>query len=180
MKKQASVARLALTLLAITAVVAALLAWVNGIAQPRIEAITLEKTQKAIEAVLPGGYEEEINGFSDPSGLIRAIYASDSGYALEVRPAGFSDLLTMMVGVSREGAVLGIRVIDHAETPGLGAVAASGSAAGTRFRDQFAGIREAALEKDGGTLDAITGATVTSRAVCAGVNAALAWVGENG
>ena len=83
----------------------------------------------------------------------------------------------MMVGVDPEGRVVDICVVSHTETAGLGAVAASSGSAGTAFRQQFVGAAgEVKVTKDGGTVDAITGATVTSRAVCNGVNAALSCV----
>ena len=81
----------------------------------------------------------------------------------------------MMVGVDFEGKVLGIDIISHTETAGLGAVADTETPAGQSFRSQFVGAEgSVSVTKDGGQLDAITGATITSRAVCDGVNAALA------
>ena len=166
--------RLALTLLVITSVVAAALAGVNAITAPKIAALTQQKTQAAIEAVLPGG-GEKLETFTDETGLVQAVYASDTGYAVQVAPAGFDGEITMMVGISKEGTVLGIDIISHTETAGLGAVAAANTSAGESFRSQFAGAQGAlAVSKDGGTIDAITGATITSRAVTDGVNAALA------
>ena len=164
--------RLALTLLVITAVMAAALAAVNQFTAPMIAKLQAEKTQKAIELVLPGGGEEI--EFTDSTGLVSTVYASETGYAVEVTPIGFDNTITMMVGVSPEGQVLGISVISHTETAGLGAVAAAANSAGESFRSQFVGMSGSlAVTKDGGEVDSITGATITSRAVCAGVNAAL-------
>lgn len=179
MKKEATglyILRLALTLLVITSVVAAALAGVNAITEPRIAEATAAKTQAAIETVLPGG-GEPVEDFTDETGLVSHVYASDTGYAVEVTPSGFGDTITMMVGIDREGNVLGISIISHAETASLGAVAAASTSAGIEFREQFTGASgSVAVTKDGGTIDAITGATITSRAVCTGVNAALACV----
>lgn len=164
--------RVTLTLFIITAAVAAALAGVNALTESRIAAVKEENIRQAIEAVLPGGGEEI--PFSDESGIVAKVYASDSGYAVEVTPAGFGGAVDMMVGVDREGRVLGIQIISHSETPGLGASAASENAAGTAFRDQFVGLSgNLAVTKDDGEIDTLTGATVTSRAVTAGVNAAL-------
>ena len=165
------VLRLALTLLAITAVVAICLAGVNKITAPAIEALNAQKTQEAIEKVLPGGGEEI--DFPETA-LVSTVYASDTGYAVEVTPGGFDNTITMMVGVDTEGKVLGISIISHTETAGLGAVAAAGTPAGEAFRNEFVGASgSVSVTKDGGEVDAITGATITSRAVCVGVNAAL-------
>ena len=169
------VLRLALTLLAITAVVAAALAGVNSITAPAIAELNAQKTQEAIELVLPGG-GEEVADFPAVD-LVSTVYAGDAGYAVEVTPGGFDNTITMMVGVDTEGKVLGISIISHTETAGLGAVAAAGTPAGESFRGQFVGASgSVSVTKDGGTMDAITGATITSRAVTAGVNAALACV----
>ena len=173
------VLRLALTLLAITAVVAAALAGVNSITAPAIAELNAQKTQEAIELVLPGG-GEEVNDFPAVD-LVSTVYAGDAGYAIEVTPGGFDNTITMMVGVDTEGKVLGISIIKHTETAGLGAVAAAGTPAGENFRGQFVGASgSVSVTKDGGTMDAITGATITSRAICVGVNAALECVAQMG
>ncbi len=168
------VIRLGVTLFLIAAVVAGILAAVNSITEPVINNLNEEKTQKAIEAVLPGGYETEITDYADATGLVFKVYKGANGYALEVKPSGFDNTITMMVGVDFEGNVLGISVVSHTETAGLGAVSAAKTSAGEEFRGQFVGQSgEVKVTKDGGEMDAITGATITSRAICTGVNAAL-------
>ena len=172
------VLRLALTLLAITAVVAVALAGVNMVTAPAIAALNAQKTQEAIEMVLPGGGETV--EFPETA-LVSKVYASETGYAVEVTPGGFDNTITMMVGVAKDGKVLGISIVSHTETAGLGAVAAAGTPAGEAFRNEFVGASgSVSVTKDGGEIDAITGATITSRAVCAGVNAALEVVGKMG
>ena len=170
--------RLTVTLLLITSVVAAALAGVNSITAPKIAQLRAEKTQQAIEAVLPGGGEEVE---FPATALVSKVYASDAGYAVEVTPGGFDNTITMMVGVDKTGTVLGISIISHTETAGLGAVAAAGTPAGESFRGQFVGASgSVAVTKDNGEMDAITGATITSRAICVGVNAALEVVAKMG
>ena len=172
------VARLAITLLLITSVVAAALAGVNSITAPAIAALTAEKTQMAIQAVLPGGGEEmsDLPAVDyEGADLVSKVYKGENGYAIEVTPGGFDNTITMMVGIDTEGKVLGISIIKHTETAGLGAVAAAGTPAGESFRNEFVGASgSVSVTKDGGEVEAITGATITSRAVCEGVNAALA------
>ena len=172
--------RISVTLLLITAVVAAALAGVNSITAPRIAALKEAKTQEAINAVLPGG-GQLTEDYTDETGLVSKVYASETGYAVEVTPGGFDNTITMMVGIDKDGSVLGISIISHTETAGLGAVAAANTSAGEAFRSQFVGTSgSVAVSKDGGQLDALTGATITSRAVCSGVNAALACVANMG
>lgn len=173
------VLRLALTLLLITGVVAVALAGVNSVTAPKIETLNAQKTQAAIEAVLPGGGQQV--AFTDSTGLVSTVYQGEAGYAVQVTPTGFNGTIDMMVGIAPDGSVLGISIISCSETAGLGAVAASDTSAGEAFRSQFAGTSgSVAVTKDGGTLDAITGATITSRAVCSGVNAALSCVANMG
>ena len=168
------VLRLAGTLFLITAVVAALLACVNAVTAPVIEELNAAKTQEAISAVLPGGFDTEITDFTDESGIVSKVYQGANGYAVEVGPGGFDNTITMMVGIDNEGKVLGISIVNHTETAGLGAVADADTPKGIAFREQFVGASGAvSVTKDGGTMDAITGATITSRAICVGVNAAL-------
>ena len=175
MKKENNVmyvVRLAATLLIIAGVMAAALAGVNSVTAPIIENITYEKTQEAVSAVLPGGGDSIEFPATD---LVSKVYQGENGYAVEVTPSGFDNTITMMVGIDASGAVSGISIIDHSETAGLGAVAAATTAAGEAFRGQFKGLTgSVSVSKDGGQIDAITGATITSRAVCEGVNAALA------
>ena len=173
------VLRLALTLLIITSVVAVLLAGVNKITAPAIAELNAKNTQAAIEAVLPGG-GEELAEFPAVD-LVSKVYASETGYAVQVTPGGFDNTITMMVGVDKAGNVLGIDVISHTETAGLGAVADAETPAGIAFREQFIGTSgSVSVTKDGGAMDAITGATITSRAICVGVNAALECVAQMG
>ena len=168
------VLRLAGTLLLICAITAGLLAGVNAVTKPIIDELNAKATQEAIMAVLPGGFDTEITDYADASGIVSKIYQGANGYAVEVGPGGFDNTITMMVGIDNEGKVLGISVVSHTETAGLGAVAAAGTPAGIAFRDQFVGTSgSVSVTKDGGQIDSITGATITSRAICVGVTAAL-------
>ena len=172
------VLRLAVTLLVIAGVMAAALAGVNSITKPKIEQLTYEKTQAAVSAVLEGGGDEVAFPAMD---MVSKVYQGANGYAVEVTPSGFDNTITMMVGVDNDSNVTGISIISHTETAGLGAVAAATTAAGEAFRAQFVGLNgTVGVTKDGGQVEAITSATITSRAVCDGVNAALAVVAAMG
>ena len=169
--------RLTLTLLLITGVVAAALAGVNAITKDAIAANQEKKTQDALAVVLPdvqGLQKVELTG---DSGVVSEVYSDGESYAVKVLPSGFDGTITMMVGIS-EGKVTGISVISHTETPGLGAVAAAQNAKGDAFRSQFVG-QEGTLAV-GEQIDAMSGATITSNAVVAGVNAALSYVANLG
>jgi len=185
MKKESNalyILRLAVTLLAICAAVALALAGVNAITKDRIAAIQAEKTQKAIAEVLFGATDVEEISFTDESGLISTVYKSDLGYAVEVTPtSGFAGAIKMMVGVSHDGKVLGVSIISHAETAGLGAVAAENTSKGHAFRHQFQLLTgNISIGSGENQVDALTGATITSQAICDGVNAALACIENMG
>ena len=180
MKKENSVfyiLRLTVTLLLICAAVAAVLAGVNAITKDKIAAIQEQKTQDAIAVVLPGAGAVEQLPVTGEADIVTAVYATENGYAVQVAPNGFDGAVTMMVGVS-EGKVTGISVISHTETPGLGAVAAANNAKGEAFRGQFVG--QSGVLAVGEQIDGMSGATITSKAVVAGVNAALEYVEKLG
>ncbi len=165
----------AVVLLAIGLVIAALLGAVNSVTADRIEALQAEKTANAMRQVLDAANYEPITDFTDETGLVQSLYAakdesgSPLGYVAEVLPSGFGGAIDIMVGMDCDLAVTGVSIISSSETSGLGLNASRES-----FRGQYIGQTGGALAvtKDGGTIDALTGATITSRAVTDGVNAA--------
>ena len=169
--------RLTVTLLAICAVVAAVLAGVNMITRDAIAANQEQKTQTALAAVLPEAGNLEKVELTGDAGIVSEVYTDGESYAVKVLPSGFDGTVTMMVGIS-EGKVTGISVISHTETPGLGAVAAAQNAKGEAFRGQFVG--QSGELSVGDQIDAMSGATITSNAVVTGVNAALSYVANLG
>jgi len=173
MKQAKYILRLSVTLLLITAFVAAALAGVNAITKDKIAAAQKEKTEKAMLAVLPG-----YDGFTEVTfkgdETVKAVYrpaGAEDAYVAQVAPMGFGGEILLMVGV-KDGQVTGISVVSQSETAGLGAVAADKTAKGESFRGQFAG--KSGTLTVGTDIEAITGATITSKAVTDGVNAALA------
>ena len=170
--------KLVLPLFLIIVVVAAALGGINVITEERIADAQKQKVQQAIAQVLPdSAHLQQIPFSAEENPLVRSVYAAAGGYAVEVEPAGFGGGISMMVGIDNNGTVLGISIISHGETAGLGAVAAASTAKGEAFRSSFVGLAyPVSVSKDGGEADTITGATITSRAVAEGVNAALCCV----
>ena len=165
--------RLTLTLLLITAVVAGLLAFVNELTAGRIDELTRQKAEQAMREVLPAQDYTPLDA-ALPQGVTEAYRAGDAGYVVRVAPNGFGGAIDLMVGVRADGTVNGVAVIAHSETASLGA-----NCTREEFRAQYAGgAGPFAVRQDGGTIEALTGATVTSRAVTDGVNAALDFVRE--
>lgn len=101
----------------------------------------------------------------------RCTAPGDAGWVVQVTPAtSFSGTLSVMVGVDMEGKCTGVSIVATGETSGLGS-----NASKPAFKDQFIGKSGTlAVSKDGGEIDAITGATITSRGVTESVNSALA------
>ena len=175
-KKSNDFVRLTVTLLAICAACALLLGLVNSITAPRIEAAKIAKTNAAMAEVLPADSYDPVDFLLEGS-IVTAIYkAGNEGYVVQVAPSGFGGVIDMMVGVSNDGTCTGVSIIKMAETAGLGANAAKAD-----FRAQFVGLSgTVAVTKDGGVIDSLTGATITSRAVADGVTAALDAIAQLG
>ena len=88
-------------------------------------------------------------------------------------------MITMACGVDNDFNCTGISIISHSETSGLGANAASSADVGVNWRAQFVGVGEdVKLTKAGGTIDALAGATITSRTVTETVADSIAAVKE--
>lgn len=164
-------ARLVLVLFAISAITALLLGLVNMITAPAIAANEKAKKDAAMAAVLPADTYTQVEYAGEDTAVAGVYQAGDAGYVVEVKCGGsFSGTLTIMVGVDAAGTVTGVEVVKTAETSGLGA-----NASKPVFKDQFKGLTgNVAVTKDGGSVSAITGATITSRSIANGVNSAMA------
>ena len=163
--------KLVLVLLLITVVVAGLLGFVNYLTADRIAENTAKKANEAMQAVLPSDSYEKLETVSED---ITEAYRSENGYVVRLNANGFGGAVDMMVGIDMSGTVTGVSVISHSETASLGAECTRED-----WRAQFAGTAgDLKVTKDGGTVDALTGATVTSRAVTEAVNRAVEFVKE--
>lgn len=161
--------RMIIVLFLVGALTALALGFINYITVDRIAELKAERTADAMREVLDATAYTELE-YTGSDSLVATIYeAEGAGYVVEVLPSGFGGVIDMMVGIDQSGAVTGVSIIEMSETSGLGA-----NASKEEFRAQFVGESgSVAVTKDGGTIDALTGATITSRAVSNGVNAAL-------
>lgn len=168
-------------LLIISVIVALLLAFTNSVTKDKIAENTIKEQNAAKQEVLSAATEFTETEFADDTGMVQAVYVgTDStgktvGWCASVAPSGYGGTLDIMVGVSKDGTVSGMKVVSHSETAGLGAKAAEED-----FSSQFAGkLADGSLSviKNGTPKDnevvAISGATITSNAVKTGVNAAV-------
>ena len=201
-KLESNILNMALVLTLIAVVAAGLLAWVNNVTTGPIEAINNATIENGIKSVILGDRDiqftveapVEQDGFvfhnvNDMNGNLigTAVESTDKN--------GFGGALKVMVGFDPEGVILGYTVLEHSETPGLGAQADGW------FRQKSAEVKEQPVavnvllgapekpgnhniigmnpgddmmivSKDGGDVDAITASTITSKAFLRAVNAA--------
>ena len=166
--------KLALVLLAVAAVIAFVLGAVNEITKGPIEQYLNGKRDAAYAMVMPGDgntYEEIDAGSyaNDPSNSITKLCTAkdasgnDIGYVAETTFSGAQGMITMVIGLDNDLVCTGIGITEHSETSGLGAKAADPT---DPFPQSMVGLTDGAkLSKDGGSVSAISGATLTSRAV---------------
>ena len=174
-----NIIKTAVILFLITGIAALILAVVNNFTAPIIAENSAKKQAAAMQNVLKDAEFSEENlaeNVDDPD--ISEIYkaqkdGSVAGYVVMVNPNGYNGAISMVVGIDAEGKVSGIDIISQSETAGLGA-----NCVKDEFKDQFVGksgeISVVKNDPKDNEIDAITSATITSKAVTSGVNKALA------
>lgn len=178
------------TLTVISLVVAALLGFVNSITAAKIAEIDAENTRIAMSAVAPEGSEfgdkievtdDMVAAAATQSGKILELYpvtngGAEAGYVMKISASGSQGTIVMMVGVDANKAITGIFVVSHAETSGIGTkvVGNEPNTAGVPVLDQFVGLSGAGSLVVGSNITAISGATVSTKGITMGANAALA------
>lgn len=123
-----------------------------------------------MQTLLPGSKTFTLEPYTGSDPNIRRIHKSENGFVIETATQGYADEIVMMVGVSNDGKVKGLVVRDIHETCGLGNEALTD----WQFLSQYLNTKGDA--KIGENVDAITGATVTSKAITRCVNSAVAYV----
>ena len=171
--KAVSLVRIAAVLTLICTLVALLLAGVYGMTNEIYEQNILRVKQTAIASLFGlETVETEALDLTLDMAVEEAYRVSDNGtllgYCANVKSAGFGGDIDMMVAIDQSGAMLGVRIVSMSETPGLGS--RTGEAA---HLDQYKGAMSDGTLVLGEDVDAISGATISSKAVHAGVNAAL-------
>ena len=184
--------KLTVTLFVTCVIVAGLLGLVNSVTEGPIAEKNKTKTAAAIQEVLPEmegspavvELTDEMTAAASGAGAtITEAYEAQAGgsvigYALKIVASGSQGNIEMMVGVDAEGAVTGVSIVKNSETSGIGSKVMSNE---NGVLDQFIGKSAAdGTLSVGKNVDAISGATVSSRGVTTGVNAALAVAGVMG
>lgn len=164
-----------LVLTLISVVAGAGLAAVYNVTKEPIEKANLEKQQTAIKAVLPEGAEVGEEVMVGENRIFPATMNGEfAGMAIEVNTNGFGGNVKMMVGFNAEGALVDYSILELAETPGLGSKMVDWFRTKSDIRGALVSDGEVKVSKDGGKYDAITAATISSRAFMTGVNDAMA------
>jgi electron transport complex protein RnfG len=124
----------------------------------------IQQKKIKIEKMIKGIFLDMTDYTYDEDKDLYLIYSSGNliGYAFLAKGRGYGGNIDVLVGLEDENTIKGVRIVKHSETPGLGArITEEG------FLSQFKniGINDALLKKEGGRIDAITGSTISSKAV---------------
>ena len=165
--------KLALVLLAVAAVIALVLGVVNEVTKGPIEEYLNNKRDNAYATVMegaadyeeldPASYENDASNTITKLSVAKDASGETMGYVAETTFSGAQGMITMVIGLDRDLVCTGIGITEHSETSGLGAKAADPT---DPFPQSMVGQADGLkLSKDGGAISAISGATLTSRAV---------------
>ena len=137
-----------------------------GIRQANME----KELQTKMETLLPGSTTFELEPYTGEDTNIHYVYKGENGYVIATQTYGYAGYIQMLIGVHNDGYVTGLQVRNMEETYGLGAEALTD----WEFLAQF--LRSEGDAEVGTNVDAITGATVTSKAIARSVNSAVGFV----
>lgn len=157
-------------------------AWLEQSLQPALSGLLFDSGVSESRLTIPAPHE--LPGSSDA--IIYRVYSADEpAAALFVVSArdGYAGAIRFLVGIDIEGAVTGVHVLEHRETPGLGdRIESNKSDWVNQFDGRSLGDPAAdgwKIKRDGGEFDQLTGASVTPRAVVKAIRDTLTWFEEN-
>ena len=173
------------TLFAVTAVTGLILGLVQNITSTAIERAEQAARNEAFRAVMPDAQDFAAFELKPDEFVADVQKGTDSstklaGWCISVNSKGYGGIVNFIVGITKEGTVKAISILNHSETPGLGAKSTE-----PEFYGQFADksnlplkvVKGAAANPD--EISAISGATITSNAITSGVNAAVEYWSKN-
>lgn len=175
---QSSLKNMILVMLGITLICSAAVGGVYTLTSDTIEQAKADKLKAAFGEVLPefdnlANATVEIND-ETLSVNTASLNGATVGYAVESTTNGFGGAIKMVVGFDAEGVVTGVKILEHGETPGLGSnMTKPGNALLGSFMGKNPRDMKLAVKKDGGDVDALTAATITSRAYVRGIEKAF-------
>ncbi|QTX32256.1 RnfABCDGE type electron transport complex subunit G [Aminithiophilus ramosus] len=160
----------------VTALTGLLLGFVQNLTAEPIRLTRERERAEALRRALPAAESFRPVENGDFPGIVsveEALAGGDSvGLCVTLDTAGYGGEIRLLVGIGSDGAVTGVEILSHSETPGLGA-----KAAGEAFRDPLKGmtgpVEVTKQQPRANEVEAISGATITTRAVADGLNRAL-------
>ncbi len=190
-KLESNFLNMVVVLFGVTLIASAAVGYVNSLTAGPIEAAKQAKQVNAIRQVIPGEFD------NDPSADVWKVKTPDGG-ELEFYPAkkngepvgtavktytnsGFGGIVWLMVGFNPDGTISNYSVLEHKETPGLGSKMDTWFTANGKGNiiGKNPGTTGLKVSKDGGDVDAITAATISSRAFLDAVNRAASALAGN-
>lgn len=187
-KLESSLLNMVVVLVSVAVITGGLLAWVNNVTEEPIriqDELALSngiKEVMGVENLKVTSTEDVVNTVNGKEQHFVVHKTEDAegnfiGAAVESMSMGFSGELKVLVGFDAEGKILGYTVLQHSETPGLGAKADKWfqkDGKGCIVGRKMDATKPLVVNKDGGDIDAITASTITTRAFLAAVNQAFA------
>lgn len=188
-KKSRSVSYHGVLLGGMALVASALLAGGHDRTHQEIAARATEDLQRSLSQVIPDALHDnnpasQAVTISNREGKPVSVYQATrngkvTAVAFEVSNAGYSGDIALILGIDRDGKLLGVRVLHHTETPGLGDKMETGKG---KWIFGFDGLslgnpplERWKVKKDGGQFDQFTGATITPRAIVGAIREGLQW-----
>ncbi|MBU4148743.1 MAG: RnfABCDGE type electron transport complex subunit G [Candidatus Omnitrophica bacterium] len=189
--------RFAIILLLVNLVAASILAGVYGITKPKIEAQKILAQKEALREVMPESIGDRLEPIKEDGQIkywqvFKGSSSRPAAYIFVAKKYGYSSIIETMVGMKKDGTITGIRILSQNETPGLGAKMieivsnrtivnaikniffkdkSPEEKALPYFTEQFKGLDVKKIEISDGGIQAITGATISSKAVVDSIKA---------
>ena len=175
-KTESTLVNMVLALLIITAIAGGTLGMVYKVTKEPIAAAKLAKQQKAIKEVVPGfdnNPTNEMYELTSKEGFLLKVFPCKKGdellgVAISTKTEkGFSGEIKIMVGLKPDGSIINYSILEHKETPGLGSKMQEWFRLENTNQNVLGknpATAKMTVSKDGGEVDAITAATITSRA----------------
>ncbi len=193
-KLESSLKNMMLSLTLISLGASAALGFVNDFTTEPIQKQITAKTVNAIKQVVPeftNNPVDEVFKVATAEGDSLNVYPAKNGeeiigYAVRsYTNKGYGGYISFMIGFKPDGTIVNINVLEQKETPGLGTkMVPEGTADKPEFKDQFMGKNPETftlkVKKEGGPVDAITAATISSKAFCDGVERAYSTLKKGG
>lgn len=176
MASKSNFTNMVVVLTSICLVCSAILGVVYSVTAEPIRQAEVAKINNAIASVVPefnNNPSEEVFTIDGAQVYPAKMDTTIVGYAVKIKTSSFGGPMQMMVGFDKEGKIYNTSVISHADTPGLGAKMTEND---IPLRTELVGLNPSSanitVKKDGGDIDAITAATITSRAFLKGIDLA--------